>query len=363
MSANLNLAYGALLAMLVVPQYVLIHPYLHLLITAPLLVWIGCQRALIESQKAPGESQMETVTKKDAMQFPLIGSAVLFGLYIVVKFVSKEHLDILISIYFAGIGALGVFSTVRTPVSQLLSAEKLKVLSVRFHWKFWKRKREDDDAFALDFNALDVVLLVASTGLSLSYAYFKTWYLNNCLGFAFSIQGIEMISLGSYVIGCILLAGLFVYDVFWVFGTEVMVAVAKGINAPIKIMFPKALGVKPLPCSMLGLGDIVVPGIFVALMLRFDAKLLLSSQPYFTTNFVAYVLGLVVTVGVMHFFDAAQPALLYLVPACIGASLLTAASRGELKELLNYSVEKRPTETSEAAAAESTVAAESRTDQ
>ena len=48
---------------------------------------------------------METVSKKDAMQFPLIGSAVLFGLYIVVKLVSKEYLDILISVYFAAIGA------------------------------------------------------------------------------------------------------------------------------------------------------------------------------------------------------------------------------------------------------------------
>ena len=35
------------------------------------------------------------------------------------------------------------------------------------------------------------------------------------------LQGIEMLSLGSFVIGAILLMGLFVYDVFWVFGTEV----------------------------------------------------------------------------------------------------------------------------------------------
>jgi len=50
------------------------------------------------------------------------------------------------------------------------------------------------------------------------------------------------------------------------------------------------------------------------------------------------------TVGVMHFFDSAQPALLYLVPACIGASLLTAAYRGELGMLVNYSVEKKAAE-------------------
>ena len=53
-------------------------------------------------------------------------------------------------------------------------------------------------------------------------------------------------------------------------------------------------------------------------------------------------------VGVMHVFDAAQPALLYLVPGCLGAALLTAVSRGELQLLLNYSEEK----TEEQAAAE-----------
>ena len=47
-----------------------------------------------------------------------------------------------------------------------------------------------------------------------------------------------------------------------------MVAVAKGLNAPVKILFPKAVNVTPIPVSMLGLGDIVIPGIFVALLLR-----------------------------------------------------------------------------------------------
>ena len=72
------------------------------------------------------------------------------------------------------------------------------------------------------------------------------------------------------------------------------------------------------------------------MMLKFDAKQGLSSQPYFYTQMVAYELGLVTTVGIMHFFDAAQPALLYLVPACIGSALLTAVWRGELATLLSY---------------------------
>ena len=39
-------------------------------------------------------------------------------------------------------------------------------------------------------------------------------------------------------------------------------------------------------------------------------------------------------------FEAAQPALLYLVPACLGSSILCATVRGELKELFEYSEEE-----------------------
>ena len=43
----------------------------------------------------------------------------------------------------------------------------------------------------------------------------------------FISSGLELISVGSFKNAAIMLCGLFVYDVWWVFGTEVMVAVAK----------------------------------------------------------------------------------------------------------------------------------------
>jgi minor histocompatibility antigen H13 len=63
---------------------------------------------------------------------------------------------------------------------------------------------------------------------------------------------------------------LFFYDIFFVFGTDVMLTVAKSIDAPIKLLFPKNLSATPPEFSLLGLGDIVIPGIFVALCLRYD---------------------------------------------------------------------------------------------
>jgi minor histocompatibility antigen H13 len=55
-------------------------------------------------------------------------------------------------------------------------------------------------------------------------------------------------------------AGLFLYDIWWVFGTEVMVSVARDFNAPIKILWPKDLGAVDSGFTLLGLGDIVLPG-------------------------------------------------------------------------------------------------------
>jgi minor histocompatibility antigen H13 len=176
------------------------------------------------------------------------------------------------------------------------------------------------------------------------------------IGICFCLQGIERFSLGTYKIGAILLIGLFFYDIFWVFGTDVMVTVAKKLDGPIKILFPRgSLEKNPvtglLELSLLGLGDIVIPGFFLSLLLRFDAhnaKLSTSMcnihaafpKPFFHSGLLAYVAGLGTTLFVMIQFNAAQPALLYLVPACLGSSFLCAVVRGEVKELLAYSEEE-----------------------
>jgi minor histocompatibility antigen H13 len=182
--------------------------------------------------------------------------------------------------------------------------------------------------------------------------------MNNVLGICFCIQGIERFSLGTYKIGAILLVGLFFYDIFWVFGTDVMVTVAKKIDGPIKILFPRSLERNAdgkLDLSLLGLGDIVIPGFFLALLLRFDAHNAAVStattnvhhafpKPYFHSALIAYVLGLATTLFVMIKFNAAQPALLYLVPACLGSSWICALVRGELAALFAYSEEEEEEE-------------------
>ena len=50
----------------------------------------------------------------------------------------------------------------------------------------------------------------------------------------------------------------------------------------------------------------------------------------------AYLAGLLLTIFVMHVYKHAQPALLYLVPACLGVPLLLALLRGDIKSMFQY---------------------------
>ena len=69
----------------------------------------------------------------------------------------------------------------------------------------------------------------------------QQWILNNIIGLAFCMNAIELISLDTVSVGCLLLGGLFLYDIFWVFGTDVMVTVAKGLEVPIKCEWRRKL--------------------------------------------------------------------------------------------------------------------------
>lgn len=203
----------------------------------------------------------------------------------------------------------------------------------------------------LDEDVTTTSLLCTVIGLAMAVWYLQTknWIINNIFGVSFSVLGIKKVGISTIGVGAIMLVGLFFYDIFWVFGSapvfgsNVMVTVAKGVDAPIKLMFPRSQnGCGALEFSMLGLGDIVVPGIYVAFLAKWDAVVQGSGKAnsgvYLNVTMVAYTLSLITTVGVMLVFNAAQPALLYIVPFVMIASMGLALVRGEFKELWNYRI-------------------------
>merc|ERR1711874_269185 len=179
---------------------------------------------------------------------------------------------------------------------------------------------------------------------------------------AFAVNCMELAKVNDVLTGCILLCGMFLYDIFWVFDTDVMVTVAKSVvvpmassvEAPIVLVFPVDIlqnGLSAGHFAGLGLGDIVLPGLFIALILRYDVSLKRQSYFYFKATLLAYLGGLLLTFFIMRVFQHGQPALLYLAPVCISTPLTAAWIRGDIKSMLKYEEEsekacKSPSEVS-----------------
>lgn len=193
------------------------------------------------------------------------------------------------------------------------------------------------------------------------------WILQDLLGVAFCLNFMKTITLSNYKICVILLSLLLVYDVFFVFitpfftpnGESIMVQVALGPGAggekgdgdavevpadpsptyeklPVVMRVPRFSAWAQNLCSMqfsiLGYGDIIVPGLLVAYCHRFDVWTGSSNRIYFVSCTIAYFVGLVVTFAVMLLSKMGQPALLYLVPFTLITSAVVACSRKEFRQ-------------------------------
>lgn len=305
-------------------------------------IYVGC--SLSVKMGSPSEKKQddntETLSMKDASLFPVYGSAVLFSLYIVFKLFDPNALKMIFSLYFACLGFLCLVNIIETELDLYLPQHKERFLFKRkFEWTLFRKK-----TFSLEFHQMNLISFTIALIPMVLYLLTKHWLLNNIFGIAFSITGISSLNLPNFKVGFILLWGLFFYDIFWVYGTDVMVSVAQNIDAPIKLSFPADMGASPPKFSMLGLGDIVIPGIFVALCLKFDIdtglglkkKIREIEQRYFHCCFVGYTIGIVVTFATMIVFEHAQPALLFLVPGCCFSILGLALVRGEVKKVAEY---------------------------
>ncbi|XP_029623823.1 signal peptide peptidase-like 2A isoform X2 [Salmo trutta] len=194
------------------------------------------------------------------------------------------------------------------------------------------------------------------------------WILQDLLGVAFCLNFLKTISLSNFKICVILLSLLLLYDVFFVFitplfmpnGESIMVQVALGPDAagekgntvevsaepstpyeklPVVMRVPRFSAWTQNLCGMqfsiLGYGDIIVPGLLVAYCSRFDVWVNSPKKVYLFCCCIAYLCGMVLTFAVMLVTKMGQPALLYLVPFTLLGSALLAWRRGEMRQFWN----------------------------
>ena len=169
----------------------------------------------------------------------------------------------------------------------------------------------------------------------------KSWILNNILAISLIVFFLTTIRISSLMVNTVLLVLAFFYDIFWVFcssavfGSNVMVTVATKLDVPIKILVPLILSQEgsDLQFTLIGLGDIVLPGLLLSFAMRFDdnRKIDLRSG-YFAVTMTGYVVGLLMCEVIVGSFHLAQPAMIYLVPGTLIPFYAMAMYRGELGE-------------------------------
>ncbi|XP_074222219.1 signal peptide peptidase-like 2A isoform X1 [Camelus bactrianus] len=192
------------------------------------------------------------------------------------------------------------------------------------------------------------------------------WILQDILGIAFCLNLIKTLKLPNFKSCVILLGLLLLYDVFFVFitpfitknGESIMVELAAGpfgnnekndgnlVEAtaqpsapheklPVVIRVPKlayfsVMSVCLMPVSILGFGDIIVPGLLIAYCRRFDVQN--GSSIYYISSTIAYAVGMILTFVVLVLMKKGQPALLYLVPCTLITASVVAWRRKEMKK-------------------------------
>ena len=361
-----QICWGLLAAVQLLPLVISVPIGVQLIVNSTVVVVLGALKSVDVTKTSEGEEERlgrvnlktegeedEHIGTKDALMFPLTASVSLFGLYILFSYVNKDLIKSLLKIYFSFIGmyTVGIYLAERF----IERDDSLKVVTFYKNLGFTipyflkepitiTMRKADNYGFAIGF------------ALAAAYCLTSHWLLNNLFGIAFTIGGIRLLKLTNFKTGLLMLWGLFIYDIFWVFKTDVMITVAKSVDGPILLKFPVDLAISKF--SMLGLGDMIVPGAFVSLILKYDIdtyltkfKTKISSDiktPFFWTQIIFYFLSILITYIFMFVFNHPQPALLYLVPGATIAFLIPAFLQADYKSLSEYvAVEEGEGETKE----------------
>ncbi|KAH9719530.1 Signal peptide peptidase-like 2 [Citrus sinensis] len=275
----------------------------------------------IPDAKAVGVSGVVDINTASAVLFVLVASCFLVMLY---KLMSNWFLELLVILFCIG-GVEGL----QTCLVALLSR--------------WFRRAGESFIKVPFFGAVSHLTL-AVTPFCIAFAV--VWAIYRKVSFAWIGQDI--------LVGTVLLSCAFMYDIFWVFVSKklfhesVMIVVARGDKSgedgiPMLLKIPRMFD----PWggySIIGFGDILLPGLIIAFSLRYDWLANKSLQAgYFLWAMLAYGLGLLITYVALNLMDGhGQPALLYIVPFTLGTFLALGKKRGDLRVLWTRGEPERP---------------------
>lgn len=307
--------------------------FLVVIIAAIILIYC-CHRALrppfldVEKMSTQERAEMREIEEAGEMElhstflFVVVASG---ALLLIFYFMSA--MSILITCLFSFIATLALGATVYPYVDHLTG-----------------RKFSHDTDIPL-VGPLPTLIFVLAPLCILTVALWlitKSWLLNNVLAISLIVFFLTTIRISNLMVNTVLLVLAFFYDIFWVFcssavfGSNVMVTVATQLDVPIKILVPLMLSQDEggaLQFTLIGLGDIVLPGLLLAFAMRFDdLKKIDLRSGYFAVTMLGYVVGLCICEIIVGSFHLAQPAMIYLVPGTLIPFYAMALCRNELHD-------------------------------
>ncbi|XP_076950336.1 signal peptide peptidase-like 4 [Bidens hawaiensis] len=282
-----------------------------------------------ESSRSSGVVDINTTS---AVLFVVIASCFLVMLY---KLMSYWFIEVLVVLF-----AIGGVEGLQTCLVALLSC---------FRWFEHSSQTFVKVPFLGAVSYLTIGVSPFCIAFAVVWAVYRrisfAWIGQDILGIALIITVIQIIRVPNLKVGTVLLCCAFLYDIFWVFVSKwwfdesVMIMVARGDKSgedgiPMLLKIPRMFD----PWggySIIGFGDIILPGLLVAFSLRYDWLSNKSLRAgYFLWAMIAYGLGLLITYVALNLMDGhGQPALLYIVPFTLGTMLTLGKRRGDLRHL------------------------------
>jgi len=288
-----------------------------------LTILYGCYQSVAFVVTIPDDKVLEdnSIKMKTAIFLPVFGSIMLVALFF--------FLDWLIYLLEAFVTISG-FSSTSFVVYSLIYKTVAK--------RGWERSKSF--RWIGDVTVSGVISMCVSAVIVVTWLVTRHWFPTDILAVCIAGTAIAFVRLPSLRVAFVIMTLFLLYDVFWVyisqyiFKKNVMVTVAQKVVAP---SLPMLIGLPRVldgGISMLGVGDMVLPGLFLSFLYRFDRHCELPfKNGFFLKAWIGYLVGIIGTLFAVVLMNRGQPALLFLVPCTLLPTIAFAHLSGRLGQM------------------------------
>jgi minor histocompatibility antigen H13 len=256
---------------------------------ATITIYCGAHRGLTARRR-------QEIGLRESMLLPVGAAVTLVGVYLLITYFKDLDLSAVVNAYFFVLSSAALFGAAAPPLRRVFgggggeSEENNRNLGVEVSLpKGLFLDEQGDSVTKATLRASDAAALVFALSVAAADAltHHQNFTLSNACAAAVAADVLQLLGLRSFKAAGLLLGGLACYDVLAVFasgaltadGESLMSKVALAASGPTRLLFPRSAAdlassasASPFPFSLLGLGDVAIPGLLACLALKYDAS-------------------------------------------------------------------------------------------